>query len=226
MALLDRFDAILFDLNGTLAVDFDRFGPNQDFHTTYRSLGGRRLDAETLGTMIRESLAGCLARYASGPADPFPDYRAFLPALDPGTQSLVAETIAVHEAGSIPPARIDWLRAMAGTHRLAIVSDQWAPPRHLRAYLEASGVAQFMDAIVLSCEEGAVKPSPALFRKALAATGAVPDRALFVGDSYERDVVGAAACGLHTAWVSDAGHAPGEVRPLRIVPSVEALAGD
>ncbi len=45
---LAEFEAILFDLNGTLAEGYDRFGPEQDYHATYRRLGGRRLDAAML----------------------------------------------------------------------------------------------------------------------------------------------------------------------------------
>ena len=225
MAFLDRFDAILFDLNGTLAVNFDRFGPEQDFHSTYRELGGCRLAPEALDMAIRGGLARCFARYQSGPSDRFPEFRDFLPELDTETAALVAETVAVHETGSIPSTRIEWLTGLAVTHRLGIVSDQWAPGNRLRAYLESVGVAALMDAIVLSCEQGAVKPSPALFMKALAATCTEPERTLFVGDNYERDMKGAVACGLATAWISDDGRAPGPIQPQMIVPSVEALVG-
>ena len=223
MAFLDRFETILFDLNGTLAVGFDRFGPDQDFHATYRAVGGGTLDSERLDEIIHASWAQCLARYASGPPDPFPDYRGFLPDLDDESLLHIERTVAVHETGSIPPERLEWLGMLARTHRLGIVSDQWAPSGWLRHYLASSGVAAMMQAIVLSCEEGAVKPSPVLFRKALAMTGSAPRRTLFVGDSYERDVVGAAACGIETAWISGSRQVPGRIRPSLIVPSVEAL---
>jgi len=223
MAFLDRFETILFDLNGTLAVDFDRFGPDQDFHATYRAIGGGTLGSETLDGIIHASWAQCLSRYASGPPEPFPDYRSFLPDLDDETLWHVERTVAVHETGSIPRRRLDWLGMLADTHRLGIVSDQWAPSGWLRDYLAASGVAAMMQAIVLSCEEGVVKPSPVMFRKALAMTGSAAHRTRFVGDSYERDVVGAAACGMETAWISGCRQVPGRIRPSAIVPSVEAL---
>lgn len=225
MAFLDRFDTILFDLNGTLAVDYDRFGPGQDLHATYRALGGRRLSPHAVEGIIRRGWARCLARYASGPHDHFPPFREFLPDLDNDTRAKVEETVAIHETGSIPQSRIEWLENLAGTHRLGIVSDQWAPSQRIRWYLQSSGVAAIMSAIVLSCEEGAVKPSHSLFRKASGIIGAVPEKTLFVGDTYCRDIVGAAGCGFATAWISEAGQAVGPVRPTRIVTSVEALAG-
>lgn len=225
MAFLDRFDAVLFDLNGTLAVGYDRFGPEQDFHATYQALGGRELPPEILDRIIRQSWDRCLERYASGPHDHFPAFREFLPALEDDTRTKVEETVAIHETGSIPESRINWLARLAGIRRLGIVSDQWGPPGRLRSYLESSGVAEVMSAIVLSCEEGAVKPSRSLFLKASEMTGISPERTLFVGDSYRRDVVGAADCGFATAWISQAGQAVGPVRPTRIITSVEALTG-
>jgi len=224
MAFLDRFDAVLFDLNGTLAVGYDRFGPEQDFHATYRALGGRQFAPEVLDRIIRQSWDRCLARYASGPYDHFPAFRDFLPDLDDDARDKVEETVAIHETGSIPRSRIEWLTLVAGTHRLGIVSDQWAPSGRLRSYLQSCGVAALMSAIVLSCEEGAVKPSRSLFLKALEKTRTAPDRTLYVGDSYRRDVVGAAGCGMATAWISETGQAVGPVRPTRILTSVEALA--
>ena len=223
MDLLDPFDAILFDLNGTLAEEFDRFGPEQDFHATYRRLGGTRLDPAALNDAVRESWSRCLDRYESGPADPFPEFRDFLPDLDPASANLVLETVAVHETGSIPAARVRWLRLLAATHRLGIVSDHWAPPARVRESLRTSGVAAIMQTIVLSCEERAVKPSGRLFRKALAEIGAAPERVLFVGDNYERDVRGAAACGMTTAWISASDNPPGREQPSIIVESVEGL---
>lgn len=224
MAFLDRFDTILFDLNGTLAVDYDRFGPEQDLDATYRALGGRRLSPETVEGIIRRSWARCVARYASGPHDRFPSFREFLPDLDDDTRAKIEETVAIHEVGSIPQARIEWLSNLASTHRLGIVSDQWAPSERLRRYLRSSGVSALMSAIVISCEEGAVKPSRSLFLKASEMIGTAPKTTLFVGDSYRCDMVGAAGCGFATVWVSEDGQVVGPVRPTRIVTSVEALA--
>ena len=42
---------------------------------------------------------------------------------------------------------------------------------------------------------GVEKPDPAIFRAALEALGVAPEEALYVGDLYEVDVVGARAAG-------------------------------
>lgn len=65
----------------------------------------------------------------------------------------------------------------------------------IRPVMERHGPSA--DAVVLSCEVGAVKPQPEIFAAALAALGVEPQEALMVGDSWEDDA-GAAALGIRT----------------------------
>ena len=50
--ILSRFVAVLLDMNGTLMFGGDRFGPDQDYAATYRTLGGSRLATEIVQTTI------------------------------------------------------------------------------------------------------------------------------------------------------------------------------
>lgn len=65
----------------------------------------------------------------------------------------------------------------------------------IRPLMEREGLRT--DAVVLSCEVGAVKPEPEIFAAALDALGAAPEEALMVGDSWQDDA-GAAALGIRT----------------------------
>jgi putative hydrolase of the HAD superfamily/5'-nucleotidase len=208
--VLGDFDAILFDLNGTLAEAYDRFGPGEDYHGTYRRLGGSRLAAAELTRLVERTLGAVLARYRDGPPDPFPALRDCVPYDDPalaGELELLLETIAVHECGQIPAPRAALLRKLARRHRLGLVSDLWAPAGRCRRYLAAAGLAGLFGCLVFSCEHGAVKPAPRLFERALTALGADPARTLFVGDDPARDIAGAAACGMKTVRVGAPGAA-------------------
>ena len=60
----------------------------------------------------------------------------------------------------------------------------------------APGLRALVDAVVISAEQGAAKPDPAIFRAALERLGAAADDAMHVGDSVEPDVEGARAAGL------------------------------
>ena len=220
MLPVSNFDTILFDLNGTLAEGYDRFGPDADYHGTYRGLGGRDLSAAALRDWIDRTLARLLPRYRDGPADPFPKLRDCLPEADrlPASElELLLETIAAHECGRIPPARVALLHALSGHHRLGLVSDLWAPAGQCRDYLADLGLGEIFGSLVFSCEHGAVKPARRLFELALAELDADPARTLFVGDDLQRDIEGAAASVLRTAWIGDPAIASGADRVLRDV---------
>lgn len=55
--LLARFSAVLLDLNGTFMFGHDRLGPDEDFHATYRGLGGIQLGPES----VRAAVSDCCA---------------------------------------------------------------------------------------------------------------------------------------------------------------------
>ena len=77
--------------------------------------------------------------------------------------------------------------------RLAIVSNFDA---RLRPVLSARDLDRFFSAIVISSEVGALKPSPRIFSRALAATGTRAGQALHVGDCPKADGEGARASGI------------------------------
>jgi putative hydrolase of the HAD superfamily len=68
----------------------------------------------------------------------------------------------------------------------------------LRADAAAYGLADRLDTIVLSEEVGARKPAPEIFLRACAELGVEPTDTMFVGDSVESDVQGAANVGMTT----------------------------
>ncbi len=82
----------------------------------------------------------------------------------------------------------------AAGRRLAVVSNF---DRRLPALLAGLGLAPLLDACVLPSDAGAAKPDPRIFLAALAALGARPDEAAFVGDDRARDLDPARALGLH-----------------------------
>jgi putative hydrolase of the HAD superfamily len=66
--------------------------------------------------------------------------------------------------------------------------------------LEA-GIAPLLSVILDSTRVGISKPDPAIFNLALERIGCAATEAVYVGDSFEKDVVGAHAAGVHTAWL-------------------------
>jgi HAD superfamily hydrolase (TIGR01509 family) len=114
-------------------------------------------------------------------------------------------------------ATLERLRA-AGL-RLGVVSNS---DGRVDAALAAAGLRACFEVVLDSALFGAEKPDPAIFRAALEALGVAPDEALYVGDLYEVDVVGARAAGIEAILLlpESATVPPG----VRRVASLAALA--
>lgn len=84
-------------------------------------------------------------------------------------------------------------------HVLGIVSDGSTPEQE--ETLWRLGILDCFDALVISEDVGVEKPDPRIFRVALDRLNLLPDEALMVGDSLERDVKGAKALGMKTAHI-------------------------
>jgi HAD superfamily hydrolase (TIGR01662 family) len=82
--------------------------------------------------------------------------------------------------------------------KLALVSNTASPQWLLQPMLERQGIAERVDAIVLSSEVGKRKPHPAIFERALDELEVDARDALFVGDRLEADVLGASRVGMKT----------------------------
>jgi len=67
--------------------------------------------------------------------------------------------------------------------------------------LDDAGIAPLLTTMVDSNRVGVSKPDPQIFRLALDDLGCAPAAALYVGDSFEKDVVGARGAGLRAAWL-------------------------
>jgi putative hydrolase of the HAD superfamily len=108
------------------------------------------------------------------------------------------------------------LRALAGAGiKIGVVSDTgW----DIRPVFVHHGLDRFVDAFVLSCEHGDVKPAPGLFLAACAALGVAPEHTLMVGDNPLSDG-GAVDAGMSTLLlpVAEPGRRRGLDAVLRLV---------
>jgi putative hydrolase of the HAD superfamily len=82
--------------------------------------------------------------------------------------------------------------------RMGVVTD--APRLKGWQRLTQLGLAEFFDAVVTFDDTQNLKPDPAPFKAAVEALGLKPFEVLFVGDWPDRDIAGARAVGLKTAF--------------------------
>ena len=87
--------------------------------------------------------------------------------------------------------------------------------------LRAAGLRQYFDVVIDSTRVGVEKPDPRIFHAALEALGVAAKDALYVGDIYEVDVVGARAAGIEAILL---GSPPeGDENACQTVESIEEL---
>lgn len=88
---------------------------------------------------------------------------------------------------------------------LALITNSASP---YREPFDRSELAPLFGAVVFSCDAGARKPDPELYRRALAALGVAPEAALMVGDSLANDVRAPGRLGVRGLLVGESATAP------------------
>lgn len=116
------------------------------------------------------------------------------------------------------PSVLAWL-GEEGIKR-GVCSNAPFPPEMMRRQVTSNGIAELVDAVVFSSEVGRRKPAPEVYRAALDAIGARPERTLFVGDRVREDYEGPRAVGMRAVIVT----AHADEAPPDGVPAIRSLA--
>ncbi len=111
-------------------------------------------------------------------------------------------------------------RLRAAGLRLGVVSNS---DGRVEEALRAADLLRYFDVVIDSALVGVEKPDPAIFRAALDVLNVAPEEAMFVGDLYEVDVLGARAAGMSGVLLCPAGASDDRCRTVH---SLSALADD
>ena len=95
-------------------------------------------------------------------------------------------------------ASVRVLRILRQRYALGVISNFYG---NVATLCQECGLAALCDVIIDSAQVGVSKPERRIFTLALEQLGRAPHMAAYVGDSFERDVVGAKTAGLHTIWL-------------------------
>ena len=118
------------------------------------------------------------------------------------------------------PDAIPALRALRARGLRAVVASNW--DCSLGDVLREARLRGLVDGVVTSAEVGAAKPDRRLFDAALELAGCDPADAVYVGDSPENDIAGAAAVGMRAILLER--HGPqGGPEPLARITSLAQL---
>ncbi|MFQ5988416.1 MAG: HAD family hydrolase [Candidatus Methylomirabilales bacterium] len=107
--------------------------------------------------------------------------------------------------GAMPGAREVLGDLSQNGYRLGVISNA---DGRLEALLDEAGLAEYLTVIADSRVVGFEKPDPRIFHWALEKTAVAPDEAVYVGDFYSLDVVGARRVGLDAILLDPLGAWP------------------
>ena len=95
-------------------------------------------------------------------------------------------------------ANRQWLGTLHGNYKLGVISNNFG---NTRGWCDEFELTPLLDVIIDSTAFGVAKPDPRIFEAALSELGVAPAEAIYVGDSYKADMVGAKNVGMWTAWM-------------------------
>lgn len=94
--------------------------------------------------------------------------------------------------------RVSLLPYLNTRFRVGVVSNFFG---NLRIVFEDAGLARSVEVMIDSGCVGVAKPDPRIFQLALERLRLPPEQAIFIGDSYERDMMPSTQLGLKTIWL-------------------------
>lgn len=131
------------------------------------------------------------------------------------------ETVDFSRMAFLPGAEAA-MTAAAETGPTALLTN--GPEYRQATKLDALGIADAFDAVVFAGDMANRKPHRDPFDRTLDLLGVDHDDALYVGNSLEYDVAGAANAGIDVAWVPDGDDRdPGDHEPTYVLDSLHEL---
>lgn len=141
--------------------------------------------------------------------------------IDDATRAALLDAWRELEAFPEAPAALARLRQSGA--RLAILSN--GDPDLLERAVDSAGLAGLFEHVLSVADAGTFKPMPAVYRLAVEAFDAVPERITFCS-SNRWDIAGASAFGFHTVWINRTGR-PDEYPDMpaaRVVTTLDGLS--
>lgn len=192
--------AVLFDLDGTLVQyrrspgevldrSYERLGvdpvfPVEAYYDRYDEFAER---TSSMSELRRECFAALAAERGRSPSLG----RELAAAFDRERDQSNVETLS-----GVRPM----LDALAERYALGVVTNGARDAQLTK--LDATGLDQYVETVVVAGDDCEPKPAVAPFEMALTDLNARPEQAVHVGDSPETDIAGGAAAGLDTVLVA------------------------
>lgn len=196
-----RCKAILFDFGGTLDSDGEHWLDR--FYELYEQAGIEIPQAEIKRVFYNADDLCC--------SDPEVNEMGLRPLMkrhvalqfvalnlkNPGKEAEIVDRFCV-KTERILQRNAELLKRLKPGRSLGVISNFYG---NVETLCREAGLAESLDVILDSVRIGISKPDPEIFRIALGKLNVHPSEAVFVGDSYERDIMPARGLGMKAIWV-------------------------
>ena len=207
--MLDAYKAVFFDAGGTLLHPYPSVG---EIYATYAAKHGRQVQSDEVEARFRSAWLKRdglthLASHSSGKVERQWWYELVRDVFDSLTTfenfdsffDELYDVFARAQHWKLYPGVMNLLRHLkAGRKKIGIISN-W--DSRLLGICEGLAITPHVDFILASAVFGVSKPNPKIFHEALRLSGVDPAEAVHIGDSFEDDVKGASAAGLHAILI-------------------------
>ena len=117
--------------------------------------------------------------------------------LDPNIRDLFLHNFC-HDAEMSLHRNRQWLATLRADYRLGVISNNFG---NTKGWCDDYDLSPLLEVIVDSTIIGIKKPDSGIFRAALSQLDISANEAIYVGDTYLDDMVGAKSVGMWTAWL-------------------------
>lgn len=225
--------AILFDLDDTL---FDSAGAfKMGLFTTLREHPlTTSFDPQLIYETLQQHRLALWKQVFAGEIN-FVEYRRHRIGHTLQTLGIDADTLEIDDfnrhfarnyVNAIVPDRevIEIIERLASRYSLGIITNGHAEITHEKVMRLGLSPYFKADHIILSEDRGIPKPDVRIFAEGLAPHGVRPDQTVFVGDSFESDVLGAIHAGMKSVWIRLDGAVPSSNdQPFAIISHLREL---
>jgi len=207
------YDAVLFDLDGTLVSERDGVERSRAAVAALIRDHGHDVSDAQYSRAAQQAIDDALAaNHGSWPAT--------FSRLEAIRRALIANDVPTHLAqpceqvykrermanlALLPDAR-EILDLVQARGPLGLISN--GDSAEQREKIRRCSLTGYFDPLLISDDLGVAKPEPAIFERALSALGVPAQRAVYIGNSFANDIEGGAAVGLDTIWLNERGSGP------------------
>jgi len=178
-------EAIIWDVGGVL-VRTENPEPRE---ALARGLGVSRFELEE---MVFGGEAGHRAQ--RGEVDYKQHWEYLRELLKFSNEELIEFRNAFWEGDRLDTALIDYIRSLQNQYRTGLLSNAFSDLR--RMLFDVWKIADAFDELVISADEGVMKPDPQIYLLAVDRLNVAPENAVFI-DDFERNIIAAREFGLH-----------------------------